>query len=337
MDPARLEESLSRPSEAAVEALAGLEGDLLVLGAGGKMGPSLARMARRALDRSGSPREVIAVSRFGDPATRAAIEDAGARAIACDLLERGALAALPEAAAVIFMAGTKFGTGGAPSTTWAINAWLPGRVAERYPGRPTVVFSSGNVYPLVPVDGGGATEATPPAPLGEYAQSVLARERIFEHFSRRDGTPVTILRLNYAAELRYGVPLDIALKVREGAPIDLAMGHFNAIWQGDANGIALASLGIAGSPPRLLNVTGPELVSVRELAERFGERFGREPVFRGREAETALLSDASRARELFGPPTVPLEELVDWIVEWLEGGGPIHSKPTHYETRNGSY
>ena len=337
MDLDRLEELLSRPSDLVVETLAGLDGDLVVLGAAGKMGPSLARMARRALDREDSPHEVIAVSRFSSPASRATIEDAGVRTLRCDLLDAAAVAALPEAAAVIFMAGTKFGTGGDESTTWAINAWLPGLVAERYAGVPTVVFSSGNVYPLVPIDSGGATEDTTPGPLGEYAQSVLARERIFEHFSRRDGTRVTIYRLNYAAELRYGVPLDIACQVREGQPIDLTTGHFNAIWQGDANAMALACLGIAESPPRFLNVTGPELVSVRELATRFGERFGVEPIFTGIEAETALLSDATRALELFGPPTVSLDELVDWIGEWLEQGGPTLDKPTHYQTRDGSY
>ena len=294
-------------------------------------------MARCALDRVDSPREVIAVSRFRSSESRPTIENAGVRTLPCDLLDAAAVAALPEAAAVIFMAGTKFGTGGDESTTWAINAWLPGLVAERYAGVPTVVFSSGNVYPLVPIDSGGATEETVPAPLGEYAWSVLARERIFEHFSRRDGTPVTIYRLNYAAELRYGVPLDIARQVREGQPIDLAMGHFNAIWQGDANAMALACLGLTESPPRILNVTGPELVSVRELAIRFGERFGVEPIFTGAEAETALLSDASRALELFGPPSVSLDELVDWIGEWLEQGGPVLDKPTHYQTPDGVY
>ena len=335
--PAWLGESLSHPSAAAVEAVSGLDGDLLVLGAGGKMGPSLARMARRALDRSGSRSAVIAASRFTRPERRAEIEEAGARALRCDLLDREAVAALPDAAAVIFMVGTKFGTRGDESATWAINACLPGVVAERYAGRPTVVFSSGNVYPLVSVDGGGATEDTPPAPIGEYAQSVLARERVFEHFSRRAGTPTTILRLNYAAELRYGVPLDIARKVREERPIDLAMGHFNAIWQGDANAIALACLGIAESPPRILNVTGPERVSVRALAARFGEEFGKTPVLAGGEAETALLSDASRAMALFGPPNVSLDELIDWIAEWLERGGTTFDAPTHYQTRDGAY
>lgn len=337
MDLAALEESLSRPSAPAVAAMAALTGDLVVLGAGGKMGPSLARMAVRALASAGSSHQVIAVARFTNPAIRDELDRAGVRTIVCDLLDRGALAALPDAGAVAFLAGTKFGTTGAEAMTWAINAWLPGLVAERYAGVPTVVFSSGNVYPLVPVAGGGATEATPIGPIGEYAWSVVARERVFEHFSRTRGTPTTIYRLNYAAELRYGVPLDIALRVYRGETIDLSNGHVNVIWQGDANAMALACFDVAATPPRILNVTGEQILAVRELAQRFGRRFGREPTFAGTERDTALLSNPAQACAAFGPPRVSLDELVAWVAAWVAEGGDTYDKPTHFEVRDGVF
>ncbi len=337
MDLAALEESLSRPSAPAVAAMAALTGDLLVLGAGGKMGPSLARMAARALASAGSSHQVIAVARFTNPAIRDELDRAGVRTVVCDLLDRGALAALPDAGAVAFLAGTKFGTTGAEAMTWAINAWLPGLVAERYAGVPTVVFSSGNVYPLVPVAGGGATEATPISPIGEYAWSVVARERVFEHFSRTRGTPTTIYRLNYAAELRYGVPLDIALRVYRGETIDLSNGHVNVIWQGDANAMALACFDVAATPPRILNVTGEQVLAVRELAQRFGRQFGREPAFAGTERDTALLSNSAQACAAFGPPRVSLDELVAWVAAWVAEGGDTYDKPTHFEVRDGVF
>lgn len=337
MDQATLEEALSRPTEAAVAALGALEGDLVVLGAGGKMGPSLARMAARALEQAGSPHGVLAVARFTNPAASEELERAGVRCVARDLLAPGAFEDLPDAGAVAFLAGTKFGTAGDAAATWATNAWLPGLVAQRYAGAPTVVFSSGNVYPFVPVTGGGADEDTPVAPVGEYAWSVVARERVFEHFSRALGTPTTIYRLNYAAELRYGVPLDLALKVQRGEPIDLRAGHVNVIWQGDANAHALACLRVAASPPRIVNVTGPETLAVRDLAERLGQALGRAPVFAGAEAETALLSDSSLARALFGPPRVSIEELIEWTIAWLRAGGAVYDKPTHFEVRDGVF
>lgn len=337
MDLAALEESLSRPSAPAVAAMAALTGDLVVLGAGGKLGPSLARMAARALQEAGSAHGVIAVARFTKPAVRAELDRAGVRTVVCDLLDRRALAALPDAGAVAFLAGTKFGTTGAEALTWAINAWLPGLVAERYTGVPTVVFSSGNVYPFVPVASGGATEATPVDPIGEYAWSVVARERVFEHFSRTRGTPTTIYRLNYAAELRYGVPLDIALRVYRGETIDLSNGHVNVLWQGDANAMALACLTLAASPPRILNVTGPRTLAVRELAQWFGSHFGREPSFAGVERDTALLSDSSQACAAFGPPRVSIEELCAWIAAWIAAGGATYDQPTHFEVRDGAF
>ncbi len=329
-----LEETLSRPPPGVVQDLARLEGDIVVLGAGGKMGPTLARMARRALD---GRRDVVAVARFSDPRARESLERAGVRTLACDLLDRAQVARLPDAAAVVFMAGMKFGSTGAEALTWATNAYLPGLAAERYPRARTVVFSTGNVYPLVPVSGGGATEETPPAPIGEYAQSTLGRERVFEHFSRTRGTPVTVFRLNYAVELRYGVLLDIARKVGSGLPVDLSTGHVNVIWQGDANAVALRCLAAAQSPPLVLNVTGPETLSVRGLSTRLGEALGRAPVFAGLEAPTALLSNASKALARFGPPAVPVEQALSWVANWVRIGGRTLSKPTHFEARDGRF
>jgi nucleoside-diphosphate-sugar epimerase len=329
-----LDELLSRPTPGVAEELARLEGDLVILGVGGKMGPTLARMARRALD---PKRAVIGVARFSDARAREALEKAGVRAVACDLLDQDAVLRLPDAGAVVFMAGMKFGTSGAASATWATNAVLPGYVAERYPKLPTVVFSSGNVYPLVPVASGGATEDTPPGPVGEYAMSALARERVFEHFSRRDGTAMTIYRLNYAVELRYGTLVDIAQKVWAGTTIDLRMGHLNAIWQGDANAIALRSFGLAASPPALLNVTGPEVLSVRNVAGRFGELLGKKPRLEGNEQPTALLNNAAFCAKRFGPPAISTDTVIRWIARWVKSGGRTLGKPTHFETRDGKF
>ncbi|MCP3917811.1 MAG: NAD(P)-dependent oxidoreductase [bacterium] len=329
-----LEELLSRPSLAAAAALARIGGDVVVLGAGGKMGPSLARMVRRAL---GAEHRVIAVSRYSRPAARAELEAAGVETLARDLLDADAIRALPDAGAVFFLAGVKFGTGADAARTWTVNAYLPGLVAERYRGVPTVAFSSGNVYPFVPADSAGATEDTAPAPVGEYAASVLARERVFEHFARAHATPTTLVRLNYAAELRCGVPHDIARLVHAGRPIDLTTGYANVIWQGDANALALAGLEWTATPPRVMNVTGAERVSIRALAEAFGERFGRAPEFVGTESATALLNDARPALAAFGPPAVTLERLVDWVAQWVDSGGATYGLPTHYEVRDGAF
>jgi dTDP-4-dehydrorhamnose reductase len=329
-----LEERLSRPTTGVVEILRQLPGDLLVLGAGGKMGPTLARMAHRALE--GRAR-VVAVSRFSEDRVRRRLEAAGVTTIEADLRDRHALARLPDAGAVIFMAGQKFGTAAAPHTTWAMNALVPALVAERYPAVPTVVFSTGNVYPFTPVESGGAREDHPVAPVGEYAQSCLARERIFEHAASGQATPVAIVRLNYAIDLRYGVLVDTARRVAAGEAIPVSMGYVNVIWQGDANARALQSLGLATTPAAVLNVTGPETISVRWLAERFGERFGRRPTFEGEEAADALLSNAGRSVELFGPPTIPLATLIDWTATWLESGNRLLGKPTHFEERGGRF
>jgi len=328
---------LSTPTPGLVEALSEWEGDLLILGAGGKIGPRLAAMARTALAESGKTARVIAVDLFPAPAAREALEADGIEAITCDLLDREALARLPDAPNVIFMAGRKFGSTGDEPLTWALNVHVPALVADRYRDARIVVFSSGNVYPFTPVTSGGPTEDDPVGPVGEYAQSCLGRERMFQHFSRRFGTRATILRLNYAIDLRYGVILDVAQKVHEGLPIDVTMGYVNVVWQGDVNARTLRSFSLCQSPPTIVNITGPEAVSVRAMAERLGELMGRQPVFEGREADTALLSNASRARALFGEPTAPLDTMVQWVAHWVMIGGPTLDKPTHFEQRDGKF
>jgi nucleoside-diphosphate-sugar epimerase len=332
-----LDDVLSAPSEADRAAMRDMEGGLLILGAGGKMGPSLARRARRAADAAGISKSIVAVSRFSDRAAEKQLQDAGIETISADLLDFDELARLPDAENVIFMAGRKFGSAGAACLTWASNAYLPARVAERYRYARIVAFSSGNVYPFVPVTSGGATEETEPDPIGEYAQSVLARERMFEFFSARYGTRMCLLRLNYAVELRYGVLRDIGVRVFEGRPVSVSMGHLNAIWQGDANSICLRSFALCESPPAVLNLTGPETLSVRDIARRFGQLFDRKPVFEGPEAGTALLNNAARCHRLFGAPWVSMETAIEWTAEWIRMGGAAWDKPTHFETRDGRF
>jgi nucleoside-diphosphate-sugar epimerase len=294
-----LEERLSRPTPEVVQLFRELQGDLLVLGVAGKMGPTLARMARRAMDEAGNTARVIGVARFSQPEMRDQLEQAGIQTIACDLLDAEAVQRLPDAPNVLFMAGMKFGTTGAEPLTWAMNTVAPAYVASRYRQSRIVVFSTGNVYPLVPVTGGGATEETPPEPIGEYGQSALGRERVFQYFSGRYGTPAVIYRLNYAVELRYGIILDVAQKVWAGEPVSLAMGCVNVVWQGDACAWALRCLSLAQSPPLVLNATGPETLSIRYLARRLGDLMGKQPRLEGAEADTALLSNASKAHRLF--------------------------------------
>jgi nucleoside-diphosphate-sugar epimerase len=334
---AQLEDVLSTPSAADAQAMAALDGDLLILGISGKMGPSLAHRARRACDAAGVKKRIIGVARFSNPATRGLLEGWGIEVIAADLLEPGALANLPDAPNVVYMAARKFGATGNESLTWAMNSFLPGLVAQRFRESRIVAFSSGNVYPLVPVLQGGPTESCPVAPVGEYAMSALGRERMFGHFSREHGTPVTLLRLNYAVELRYGVLVDIGLKVFERRPVDLSMGHANVIWQGDANSVTLRSFAICQSPPAVLNVTGPETVSVRWAARRFADHFGIDPIHEGAESETALLSNAARCHQLFGYPSVCVEQMIEWIAAWIGMGGATLNKPTHFEVRDGKF
>lgn len=333
----RIAQQVWEPDDLVRDTLAALDGDLVVLGAAGKVGVSLSRMAATAYRQLGTGGTVYAVSRFSDAAARSELEAAGVRTVAADLLSDEGMTGLPDAANVVYMAGRKFGTGKDASATWAANVLLPGLVARRYRDSRIAAFSSGNVYPLLPLSSGGADETVPPGPVGEYAQSCLGRERIFESESRRNGTPVSIIRLNYAVDCRYGVLTDIARAVDAGEPVALGNGIVNVIWQGDANRYTLASLAHAATPPFVLNVTGPEQASVRWLAEQIGERLGKTPIFEGTETDTALISNAATSFELFDYPTVPLRTLLDWTCAWLRGGGELLDKPTHFTERTGSY
>ena len=333
----QLEEILSRPSQKDCEALRNLDGDLLILGVGGKMGPSLAVRARRAINEAGLRKRVIAVSRFGDTALRAGLERAGVETIAADLMDREALKALPDAPNVVFMAGRKFGTQGAAHWTWAMNVLLPAMVAERFKDSRIVAFSSGNVYALRKVADGGATEEVETDPAGEYAQTVRGRERIFQYYADQRGTASVLLRLNYAVEMRYGVLADIGRKVYDRQPVDVTMGSVNVIWQGDANSVALRAWPLCSVPPAVLNLTGPETLAVRWIAQRFGELFGVAPHIEGMEADSALLNDACKCHRLLGPPEVGVAEVMEWTAAWIRAGGPSLNKPTHFESRDGKF
>ena len=332
-DVAALEELLSRPSPELVRTLQGVPGDIMVLGVGGKMGPTLAIMAKRAQP----GRRVIGVARFSEAGLREKLEAAGVECIAADLLSREALARLPDAPNIVFMAGRKFGSTGSEWLTWAMNAHVPALVAERFPRARIVAFSTACVYPFVPTAGEGAPESVPPtAPSGEYANSCVARERLFEHFSHEHGTPGRLLRLSYAIDMRYGVLHDVAQKVLRREPIDLAMGHANVIWQGEANDWTLRTLAHCTTPTSPLNLSGPKL-SIRAVARGLGERLGVEPVLTGQEAETAWLVDCSEAFRLYGQPQVSLDRMLDWTADWVQRGGASLNKPTHYEARDGQY
>lgn len=332
-----LEERLSRPTPAVIELMRQLPGDIIVLGAAGKMGPSLTRMAKRASDEAGTSRRVIAVSRFSTPGSAEEFQQHGIETIAVDLLAANAVAYLPHAPNVIYMAGMKFGSTGQEPTTWAMNAWLPGLVCERYHRSRIAAFSTGNVYGLVPVEHGGSREGDVPNPAGEYAMSCLGRERIFQHFSTTRGTPVSLIRLNYACDLRYGVLVDIAQKVWCGAPVDVRMGYFNTIWQGDANALSLLSLAKAQSPAWPVNLTGTTVLRVREVARRFGEIFGKPVQIEGEEAPDALLSNPYLSFVELGLPFIRDDELMDWVASWVARGGASLGKPTHFESRDGKF
>jgi nucleoside-diphosphate-sugar epimerase len=333
----QLEERLSRPTPTVLEAFRESPGDVLILGVAGKMGPSLARMARRAAQTAGQPRRVLGVARFSNPEEEARLRAHGIETWRADLLDAAAVERLPDAPNVVFMAGMKFGSTGNEAATWAMNSYLPGLVARRFARSRIVAFSTGNVYGLVPVATGGSREDDAPQPVGEYAMSCLGRERVFEYFSRTHGTRVSLIRLNYACDLRYGVLVDLALKIRRGEPVDLGMSWFNTLWQGDANAMALASLRHTGAPPAVFNVTGPERLRVREVCERLGARLGRAPVFTGQESSTALLSDARRAFEQLGHPTVGADQLLEWVADWVRRDQPLLHKPTHFESRDGRF
>ncbi|MEV0792580.1 epimerase [Kribbella sp. NPDC050459] len=325
------------PAERLVSDLASIEGDLVVLGAAGKMGVSLGRMAASVFDRLPGHRQVYAVSRFSDPAARVELEDSGVRTISADLLDDEALGSLPDAANVVYMVGRKFGTSFDAATTWAVNSYLPGRVVRRYAGSRIAAFSSGNVYPLVPATSGGADETVIPGPIGEYAQSCLGRERVLTYHAETTDTPLAIVRLNYAVDCRYGVLTDIVRAVEAGEPVDLATAAINVIWQGDANRYALSALTLASTPSTVLNVTGPETASVHWLATELGRRLGRDPLFVNEPSPTALLANAAQCFGRFGYPSVSLSQMLDWTVAWLRDGGPLLDKPTHFAERNGRF
>lgn len=334
-----LEEYLSEPSGKLVDFMGALEGDLVLLGAAGKIGVTLGMAASRAARASGRPRRVFAVSRFGDAAARARLEAAGVETAACDLLDGKAVAKLPESHNVIFLAGRKFGTGGAHDLTWAMNVLAPANVAERYATSRIVAFSTGCVYAFERPESGGSVESDAPAPLGDYAQSALGRERVFEYFSREKKTPVCLFRLNYAIDLRYGVLHDIGKKLISGEAVDLAAGTFNCIWQGDVLERALLALDYCASPPRALNISGPETVSVRWAAEELGRRLGIRPRFVNEErcGEPVYLSNAALSFSLFGYPRVTLARMLDMTADWLAAGGASLGKPTHFERTDGNF
>ena len=332
-----LEDRLSEPTESVVDMMQRLPGDLLILGVAGKMGPSLARMAKRASDEAGTTRRIIGVSRFRDAAARTELEKHGVETITCDLLDERALAALPDAPNIIYMAGMKFGATGQEPLTWAMNALLPGLVCQRFPRSRIAAFSTGNIYGLVPTSGPGSRETDTPNPAGEYAQSCLGRERMFEYFALAHGTPVSLIRLNYACDLRYGVLVDIAQKVWRGEPVDLTMGHFNTIWQGDANALSLLMLEHASVPAFKINLTGSITLHVRGVAEYFAKAFGKGVQFTGTEAADALLSDSNRLFSTIGCTTVFDVDLIDWVASWIQHGGASLGKPTHFESRDGKF
>ena len=338
LDVDSLDDVLSEPSEATIRAMAALKGDLMVLGVGGKMGPTLARMAKRASDLAGVSRRIIGVSRFSPSSSlQARLQSWGIETHRCDLLDRESYAQLPEAANVVFMAGMKFGATGQEALTWAMNAFVPGLVSERYRHSRIAVFSTGNVYGLSPVNGGGSIESDPPCPQGEYALSCLGRERIFEHFSRTLQIEMSILRLNYPVELRYGVLLDIARKVLSGHEIPLEMGYLNAIWQRDAADMSLQTLCHASTPPFVINIAGREILSVRWIAEQFGSRLNNLPRFEGMESGDALVNNAGKSLKLFGEPLMSVSQMLDWIADWVARGGETLDKPTHFENRRGDF
>ena len=334
MTEAELDDRLSAPRPETAAALDACSGDIVILGAGGKMGPTLARMAARAAD---GKRRVIAVSRWSSAAAERSLNDAGVETIRADLLDRDAVAKLPDAPNVVFMAGQKFGTTGAPAMTWAMNTIVPANCAERYRDARIVAFSTGNVYALTPVASGGSAETDALGPVGEYAASCVGRERVFELYADRHGTRVTIVRLNYAIDLRYGVLVDIATRVKRGDPVSVDMGYVNVIWQGDANRIALECLPLAATPPFVVNVTGAERLSVRTVAEWFGRRFDLRAIFTGSERADALLSNTSRMQANFAPPQVHTEQMLEWVADWVEHDGALLGKPTKFEARDGRF
>ena len=337
VDLKQLEQDLTKPSAALIADIKKIEGDIILLGIGGKMGVSMGKLAVDALKAAGMNNRVIGVSRFSDAKAKAELEAVGVETIACDLLNDAQLQQLPDAKNVIYLAGNKFGTTGKEGFTWAMNAYLPGRVAEKYKNSNIVAFSSGNVLPFVPVTSGGVAENVTPEPIGEYAQSCLGRERIFEYFAKQNQTPILIYRLNYAVDFRYGVLMEIAKSVLNEKEIDLTTENVNVIWQGDANEIALRSLLHCEAPAKILNVTGPEILSIRWIAQEFGKIFNKSPKFINQPAGSALLNNASECHRLFGYPKVTIREIIDITATWINNGGDEFGKATHFQERGGKF
>lgn len=325
-------DQMTTPSRPVVQAVSALDGDVLILGVGGKMGPTLAELLVRA-----GARRVIGVSRFSDARVRTHLEEAGVEIIQADLLSEKDLGRLPDASYVLFLAGFKFGASGNSPMTWAMNTWLPGRIMQRYAESRVVYVSSGNVYAYSPVTAGGSDEEAEIGPVGEYAQSRLGGERIAEHHCLKQGTPLLIVRLFYATELRYGIIHDLGRKIHDDVPIDLAMGHVNQIWQGEANSYLARMFPFCSSPATILNLTGPDILSVRSVSEMLGRRLERKPQFTGHESETALLGDARRLFDKLGKPEIPAERIADWVAHWIRTDGRSLDKPTGYESRTGRF
>ena len=332
-DISALDDLLCRPSQALIDDLHKVDGDIMVLGVGGKMGPTLAGLAKAALP----DRRVIGVARFSEPGVKEWLQARGIETLSCDLLDEAAIRRLPQAPNIIFMAGRKFGAEGNLALTWAMNSYVPALVAQAFPASRIVAFSTGCVYPFVPVNGKGSDESMPPNPPGEYAQSCVGRERMFEYFSNQFKTPGRLFRLNYSIDMRYGVLHDIATKVASGKPIDVSIGHVNFIWQGDAASQALRCLAHCETPTSPINVSGPEILVVRDLARELGKLFGKEPVFVGKEDPTAWLTDTSQAVKLFGLPVVDTPQMIRWTADWVARAMPSINKPTKYEVRDGRY
>lgn len=332
-----LEEIMTSPTLRLIEDFKKISGDIMILGVGGKMGPTLAKLAKRASDQAGLNKRIIGVSRFSSGTLQSELEACGIETIAADLLDDEQLQALPDVQNIIYMAGKKFGTLGNEHFTWAMNAYLPGRVAEKFKKSNIVVFSSGNIYPFVDTRKGGCTEDTPTNPVGEYAQSCLGRERVFTYFSKKNNTPILLYRLNYAIDMRYGVILEIAKQVFNNKPIDLTTGQVNVIWQGDANEYAIRSLLHCSTDPTILNITGPETASVRWIAEEFGRLFNKNVSFTNEEVPSALLNNSGKAHKKFGYPSVSLQQMIEWTAEWLQNDGAVIDKPTHFQERQGAF
>ncbi len=336
-DEQKLDEALTRPRPILIDFIKTVQSPLVILGAGGKMGPSLAVLARRAAEAAGKELEIVAASRFSDRDVCKWLDERGVRTLSLDLMERKSYNALPDSGNILYLVGLKFGTTQNPALTWATNTLIPAYTCERYPGAKIAALSSGNVYPLTPVHSKGSREADPLTPPGEYANSCVARERIFDYFSSRDSTRVALVRLSYAVDLRYGVLLDIARRVFQGEAVDLTMGFLNCIWQGDANEMILRCLSLARSPAYPINLTGTERLSVRQVAEQFARRMGKEALFQRKEADTALLSNTSRLVQALGAPPTPAERMMRWTADWVMSSGRTYNKPTHFQARDGKY